>query len=136
MSGGETMIGMWNGSRAAWSGEKKSDPSDGGLPPLADGSRWSPWTNRRGNAVDSAGQECWIDDERLELLDDSFSLQDVRHVIARHDRENGVYWRDRMNALVNELREDADSGRRNLAAASALRIAARRILEELEGVPG
>lgn len=130
--------GMWSGERP-WSKEPYlPDLDDDGLPPLADGSSW----NEEG--VDrNDGEGAWISvisgsgALTIELTNntDSFSLTDIRHIIARHDRDNGEYWRDRMLLLADSMIDSA-KWEESFAVSCALRDSAHRILAVLDEVPG
>lgn len=138
-------VGNWNGTRDAWAPD--------GLPPMAEGSRWDEAT---GKSLDTDGGECRTTHHKT-LECSSFygfvqlEMADVRHVLARHDRDNGVYWRDRVRELVAELEAEAkrladasndtvklssygrsDAWGQHLATLRAVR-ALREFLEEVPG---
>lgn len=116
-----------------------------GLPELAPGSKWD------GHVVVDHLEDTCLAYEDVILLSGykNFYIQDVRAVIALHDRGNGEYWRDRMKALAADLLEDALQGlenastyrpgssdwHRNRAQAESFRDAAHRILAILDEVP-
>jgi hypothetical protein len=98
-----------------------------GLPELAPGSKWHGHV-----VVDYLDDTCWAEEDVISLSGDTNSyIQDVRAVIARHDREHGEYWRDRMKSLASVMLVEADE-----YGAEVTRDAAHRILAVLDEVPG
>lgn len=128
--------GMWDGSRP-WAEEPYlPDLDDEGLPPLAEGSSWN-----EGGVDRNAGEGAWLSvisgsgTLTLELTHEteSFPLTDIRHIIARHDRYHGEYWRDRMRALASEMLEEHSTLNFHFGSLQGV---AHRILAVLDEVPG